>query len=63
MTLVAWIDRYRKAIFFLAAMVIVFGVAVTIRMPVSLFPDITYPRIVLLVDNGEQPAERMMVEV
>ncbi|HEY5133765.1 MAG TPA: efflux RND transporter permease subunit [Candidatus Krumholzibacteriaceae bacterium] len=63
MTLVAWIDRYRKAIFFLAAMVIVFGVAVAIRMPVSLFPDITYPRIVLLVDNGEQPAERMMVEV
>jgi len=61
--LVAWVDRYRKAVLFLAVMVIVFGAAVTLRMPVSLFPDITYPRIVLLVDNGEQPAERMMVEV
>jgi CzcA family heavy metal efflux pump len=32
-------------------------------MPVSLFPDVTFPRIVILGDNGEQPAERMMVEV
>jgi CzcA family heavy metal efflux pump len=61
--IIAWVDRYRKAIFFLAAMVIVFGAGVATRMPVSLFPDITYPRIVLLVDNGEQPADRMMVEV
>src|SRR5579883_529448 len=34
-----------------------------LSMPVGLFPDITFPRIVVLVDNGEQPAERMMVEV
>jgi CzcA family heavy metal efflux pump len=61
--LVAWADRYRKAVLFLAVMVIVVGAAVALRMPVSLFPDITYPRIVILVDNGEQPAERMMVEV
>ena len=53
MNFVALVDRYRKAVFFLAAMVIVFGVGVSTRMPVSLFPDITYPRIVLLVDNGE----------
>jgi CzcA family heavy metal efflux pump len=61
--LVSWVDRYRKAVLFLAAIVIVFGVALAPHMPVSLFPDITYPRIVLLVDNGEQPAERMMIEV
>jgi CzcA family heavy metal efflux pump len=60
---VAWVDRYRKAVFLLAVMVIVFGAAIATRMPVSLFPDITYPRIVLLVDNGDQPADRMMVEV
>jgi CzcA family heavy metal efflux pump len=61
--LVAWVDRYRKAVLFLTVMLIVFGVGAAVRMPVSLFPDITYPRIVLLVDNGEQPADRMMVEV
>jgi CzcA family heavy metal efflux pump len=32
-------------------------------MPVSLFPDVTFPRIVILADNGEQPVERMMIEV
>jgi CzcA family heavy metal efflux pump len=32
-------------------------------MPVSLFPDITFPRIVILADVGETPANRMMIEV
>ena len=34
-----------------------------LSMPVGLFPDITFPRIVVLVDNGEQPAERVMTEI
>ncbi len=63
MNFVAWVDRYRKAVLFLAVMIIVFGAALAYRTPVSLFPQITYPRIVLLADNGEQPVERMMVEV
>ncbi len=39
------------------------GIVATPFMPVSLFPDITFPRIVILADNGEQPAERMMIQV
>ena len=56
-------NEHRKAIVFVAVMALVFGVVAMLRMPVSLFPDITFPRIVILVDNGEEPAERMMVEV
>ncbi|HEY3296683.1 MAG TPA: efflux RND transporter permease subunit [bacterium] len=55
--------RHRKAVLFLLIALVSCGAAVTLKMPVSLFPDITFPRIVILADNGEQPAERMMTEV
>jgi CzcA family heavy metal efflux pump len=57
------IHRYRKAFLFLLSFIVIAGLAFALRMPVSLFPDINFPRIVLLADNGEQPAERMMAEV
>ncbi len=56
-------QRHRKAILFLLAGLLVAGIGVIRLLPVSLFPDITFPRIVILADNGEQPAERMMIEV
>ena len=58
-----YVTRHRKAILFLVAGLLVAGIGVIRLMPVSLFPDITFPRIVILADNGEQPAERMMIEV
>ncbi|MEP7220828.1 MAG: efflux RND transporter permease subunit, partial [Bacteroidota bacterium] len=57
------IVRHRKALFFTVVLLVAAGVAAITSMPVSLFPDITFPRIVILADNGEQPAERMMSEV
>ncbi len=63
MNLFGYASKHRKAILFAAAGLIVAGVAVTRFMPVSLFPDITFPRIVILADNGEQPAELMMIQV
>jgi CzcA family heavy metal efflux pump len=56
-------QRHRKALLFLMSGLLVAGIGATRLMPVSLFPDITFPRIVILADNGEQPAERMMIEV
>ena len=55
--------RHPKALLFLVFGLLVAGIGATRLMPVSLFPDITFPRIVILADNGEQPAERMMIEV
>ena len=63
MTLFEYFRRHTKAILFTIALLVISGVAVMTNMPVSLFPDVTFPRIVILGDNGEQPAERMMVEV
>ncbi len=56
-------SRHSKAFLFTIAVLVVSGIAAMLTMPVSLFPDVTFPRIVILADNGEQPAERMMTEV
>jgi CzcA family heavy metal efflux pump len=63
MRLFEYVRRHSKAILFTLAMFALSGIALTWVMPVSLFPDVTFPRIVVLADNGEQPVERMMIEV
>jgi CzcA family heavy metal efflux pump len=63
MSLFEYFHRHIKAILFSVAILAASGVALMLNMPVSLFPDVTFPRIVILADNGEEPAERMLVEV
>ena len=63
MSFFEYVHRHSRAILFTVAILCASGVALMLNMPVSLFPDVTFPRIVILADNGEQPAERMMVEV
>ena len=63
MGLFEYVCRHAKAVLFSVAVFVVSGIALMFNMPISLFPDITFPRIVVLADNGEEPAERMMVEV
>ena len=57
------VRRQSRALLFTVAVLTVSGIALMLHLPVSLFPDITFPRIVILADNGEEPPERMMVEV
>lgn len=63
MTLFEYVRRHARAVLFTVAVLAASGAALLQQMPVSLFPDVTFPRIVILADNGEQPAERMMIEV
>ena len=63
MGLFEYVRRHAKAVLFTVAVFVLSGIALMQDMPISLFPDITFPRIVILADNGEEPAERMMVEV
>lgn len=58
-----FITRHSRAIAFTVVALFVMGLVLLFSLPVSLFPDIIFPRIVILADNGEQPAERMMIEV
>lgn len=57
------ISAHRKAVFFLAAVLSIGGIVSVFQMPISLFPNIDFPRIVMIADNGEEPADRMMIEV
>ena len=58
-----FLRRHAKAFLFLTLVAAFAGAMLLRQMPVSLFPDITFPRITILADNGEQPVERMMLEV
>lgn len=63
MSLFEYVRHHAKAVLFTILVFVLSGIALMLNMPISLFPDITFPRIVVLADNGEEPAERMMVEV
>ncbi|MBI3872627.1 MAG: efflux RND transporter permease subunit [candidate division Zixibacteria bacterium] len=63
MTFFDFISRHARAIAFTTLVLSAAGLALLFSLPVSLFPDINFPRIVILADNGEQPAERMIIEV
>jgi CzcA family heavy metal efflux pump len=63
MNVFTYVRRHAKAFLFVVVVLTLSGIAATLNLPLSLFPDITFPRIVVLADNGEQPAERMMIEV
>ncbi len=63
MSIFAYCHRHRKALLFTIAVLTAAGVGMMLHLPISLFPDITFPRIVIVADNGSEPAARMMVEV
>src|SRR5665213_2324171 len=63
MSFIESIKHHQKAILFTTTLLVAGGAMLMLSMPVGLFPDITFPRIVVLVDNGEMPAERVMVEI
>lgn len=54
------IERHPKAILFFVVVLVLAGIVAGFNLPVSIFPDITFPRLVVLADNGEEPAERVM---
>ncbi len=63
MTLVAWLQEHRRSVLFLLFVLAAGGVASVGRLPVGLFPHVSFPRIVVNVDAGDRPADRMVIEV
>jgi CzcA family heavy metal efflux pump len=63
MSLVAWLQEHRRSVLFLLFVLAVGGVASVGRLPVGLFPHVSFPRIVVNVDAGDRPADRMVIEV
>ena len=63
MTVAEWTQAHRRSILFLLAVMVVGGAASSLKLPVALFPQVSFPRVVVNVDAGDRPADRMAIEV
>ena len=63
MTAAGWAARHVRSILFLVAAFCAAGVASVFLMPVSLFPHVEFPRVVVSLDAGDRLAEQMAIEV
>lgn len=58
-----WAFFHRRSILFALCLLAFAGFFVIKTTPVSLFPQVTFPRVVINLDAGDMPAERMAVQV
>src|SRR3954454_11307795 len=52
-----------KAIFFIAVGLCLGGVYAASSMPSSVFPQTNFPRVTIMIDNGEMPVREMMATI
>lgn len=58
-----WLVRYRGAIFFFLIVLSLAGIYAAKQLPISVFPETNFPRVVIGVDNGVMPVEQMQVTI
>ncbi|TAK07845.1 MAG: efflux RND transporter permease subunit [Candidatus Manganitrophaceae bacterium] len=58
-----WMHAHRRSILFLLVMSALAGAVCSFYLSVSLFPQVSFPRVVASLDAGDRPAERMAIEV
>ncbi|HEV2135717.1 MAG TPA: efflux RND transporter permease subunit [Terracidiphilus sp.] len=58
-----WLARTTRTIIFFAIVLTVAGVYFMFRVPISVFPETNFPRVVIGVDNGVTPIEQMQVTI
>src|SRR5712664_1573296 len=63
MNLAQWAARHRRSILFLLAVAAIGGAISAFNLPVALFPEVSFPRIQIVIDAGDQPAAQMVIEV
>src|SRR5579871_5327631 len=58
-----WLSHFTRPIFFFAAILTIAGVYAALQVPISVFPETSFPRVVIGVDNGVMPVEQMEVTI
>src|SRR6516162_11284594 len=58
-----WTARHGKPIIFVILTLVAVGVYLAMTIPVAVFPETNFPRIVIGVDNGVFPIDQMLVSV
>src|SRR5258708_8555030 len=54
---------YRKPLMLVLSIILIGGIYAYTKMQTSLFPEITFPKIKIIADNGLQPVNKMMITV
>ena len=63
MTAEHWTARHGKPIIFVILTLVATGVYLATTIPVAVFPEVDFPRIVVGVDNGVAPIDQMQVTI
>lgn len=63
MTFIQWMQGHRRSILALLALLALAGALASFKLPVTLFPTVDFPRVVVSLDAGDRPADLMMQAV
>jgi CzcA family heavy metal efflux pump len=58
-----WLQAHRRSILFLLTLLAVGGIAAALKLPVTLFPNVDFPRVLVSLDAGDRPADLMVLQV
>jgi CzcA family heavy metal efflux pump len=58
-----WMQSHRRSILFLLLLLALAGALAAFKLPVTLFPKVDFPRVVVSLEAGDRPADLMMLAV
>ena len=58
-----WVVRYGRTILFFIIVLALAGVYLAGSIPIAVFPDTNFPRVVIAIDNGVMPVDQMQVTI
>ncbi len=58
-----WMREHRVSAVSLIGFLVIGGLFAAGRLPVALFPNVAFPRLMVNIDAGDRPADRMTIEV
>ena len=61
--MIGWLRAHTRSVIAAFVLLTLAGVLAATRLPVSLFPRIDFPRVVVAVDAGDRPADEMAAQV
>ncbi len=59
----SWMQLHKRSILFFLFSLSLAGAISSFRLPVTLFPDVDFPRVEVTLDAGDRPAEQMTLQV
>ncbi len=58
-----WLQRHRRSVLFLLTLLAAGGLLAAFKLPVGLFPNVNFPRVMVSADAGDRPSRQMMLQV